>query len=109
MSPNQERMSVRLTGVGKLRMALRNFRHGCTLSGVISNPANSTVSAPSTNLSGLKMMPWRPQRSSLSTAWVKLSLRLSDQSRVSSTHLVLFSTWEAVSSNLIEKPFPDAM
>ena len=48
MSPNQERMSVRLAGVGKLRMALRNFRHGHTLSGVISNPANSAVSALST-------------------------------------------------------------
>ena len=102
-------MSVRLAGVGKLRMASRNFRHGNTLSGVISNPANSTVSAPSTNLSRLRMMPWRLQRSSQSTAWMKRSLRLSDQSRVSSTHLVLFGTWETISSNLLEKPSPDAM
>ena len=74
MSPNQERMSVRLAGVGKLRMMLRYFLHRRTLSGVISNPANSAVSAPSTNLSGLRMMPWCPQRSNQSTAWVKLSL-----------------------------------
>ena len=82
MNPNQERMSVRLAGVGKLRMASRNFRHGHTLSGVISNPANSIVSVPSTNLSRLRMMPWHLQRSSQSTVWMKLSLRLSDQRRV---------------------------
>ena len=102
-------MSVRLAGVGKLQMALRNFQHGCTLSGVISNPANSTVSAPSTNLSRLRMMPWCPQRSSQPTAWVKLSLRLSDQSSVLSMHFVLFGRWETISSNLLEKPSPDAM
>ena len=101
MSPNQECMSVRLAGVGKLWMALRYFLHGHTLSGVISNPENSAVSALSTNLSGFKMMPWSPQRSNQLTAWVKLSLRLSDQSRVLSTHLVLLGTWEKISSNLI--------
>ena len=61
------------------------------------------------NLSRLRMMLWRPQRSNQSTAWVKLSLRLSDQSRVLSTHLVLLGTWETISSNLLEKPSPDAM
>ena len=76
MSPNQERMPVRLTGVGKLQMALRYFLHERTLSGVISNPMNSEVSALSTNLSGLRMMPYRLQRSNQLTAWVKLSLRL---------------------------------
>ena len=109
MSPNQERMSIRLAGVGKLRMALRYFLHGRTLSGVISNPANSAVSAPSTNLSGLRMMPWRLQRSNQSISWVKLSLRLSDQIRVSLMHLVLLGTWETISSNLLKKPSPDAM
>ena len=109
MSPNKECMSIRLAGVGKLRMASRYFLHGCTLSGVISNPANSAVSAPSTNLSGLRIMPWHLQRSNQSTPWVKLSLRLSDQSRVSSTHLVLLGTCETISSNLLKKPSPDAM
>ena len=33
MNSNQERMSVRLAGVGKLQMASRCFLHGCTLSG----------------------------------------------------------------------------
>ena len=37
---------------------------------------NSEVSALSTNLSGLRMMPYRLQRSNQLTAWVKLSLRL---------------------------------
>ena len=75
MSLNQEHMSVRLAGVGKLQMASRYFLHGHTLSGVILNHSNSAVSAPSTSLSGLRMMPWCPQRSNQSTAWVKLSLR----------------------------------
>ena len=102
-------MSVRLTGVEKLWMASRYFLHGHTLSGMISNPANSAVSALSTNLSGLRMMPWCLQRSIQLTAWVKLSLRLSDQSRVSLMHLVLLGTWKAISSNLVKKPSPDAM
>ena len=103
MSPNQEHMSVRLAYVGKLWMASKYFLHGCTLFGVISNPVNSAVSAPSTNLSRLRMMPWRPQWSNQSNAWVKLSLRLSDQSRVSSLmHLVLLGTWGMISSNLLE-------
>ena len=106
--PNQECMSVRLAGVRKLQMALRHLLHGRTLSGVISNPANSAGSAPNTNLSGWRMMPWRLQRSNQSTAWVKLSLRLSDQSRVLSTHLVLLGTWETMSSNLLEKASPGA-
>ena len=72
MSPNHERTSVMLAGVGKSLMALRYFLQGRTLLGVISNPANSTVSAPNTNLSGLRMIPFCPQRSSQSTAWKKL-------------------------------------
>ena len=66
--PNQERMSVVLPGVGKLWMASKYFLQGRTLLGVISKPVNSTVSAPKTNLSGLRVMPWWPQRSSQVTA-----------------------------------------
>ena len=58
MSPNQERTSVMLAGVGKSRIASRYFLHVRTVSLVISKPANSTVSAPKMNLSGLKC-PWR--------------------------------------------------
>ena len=66
--PNQERMSVVLAGVGKLRMASRYFLQGRTLWGVISKPVNSTVSAPKLNLSGLRVIPWWPQRTSQATA-----------------------------------------
>ena len=62
--PNLERMSVMLLGVGKWRMASRYFLHGRTLSPVISNPANSTVSAAKTNLVGFSVMPCLPQMSS---------------------------------------------
>ena len=109
MKLNQEHMTVSLAGVGKLRMVSRYLLHGHTLSGVISNPVNSAVSGPNTNLSGCRMMPWHPQRSNQSTAWVKLSLRLSDQSRVSSMHLILLGTWKTISQNLLKKPSPDAM
>ena len=66
--PNQEWMSVVLAGVGKLRMASRYFLQGRTLWGVISKPVNLTVSAPKTNLSGLRVIPWWPQRPSQATA-----------------------------------------
>ena len=66
-------------GVGKLRIASRYFLQGQTLVEVISKPVNSTVSAPNTNLSGLRMMPLWPQLSSHSTAWKKLLVRLSAQ------------------------------
>ena len=68
ISPNHERTSVMLAGVGKSRIALRYFLHGRTLLGVISKPANSTVSAPNTNLSGFRIILLCPQRSSQSTA-----------------------------------------
>ena len=42
-----------------------------------------------TSLSGLRMMPLRPQMLSHSTAWKKLSVRLLAQRSVSSMHLVL--------------------
>ena len=77
ISPNYEQTSVMLAGVGKSRMALRYFLHGRTLLGVISNPANSTLSALNTNLSGLRIIPLCLQRSSQSTAWKKLLLRSS--------------------------------
>ena len=107
--PNQERMSVMLLGVGKWRIASRYFAHGRTLSGVISNPANSTVSAAKVNLSGLRVMPCLPHMSSQLTAWWKLLVMSSAHSRVSSIHLVLSGMWETISSNLREYPSPDAM
>ena len=102
MSPNQERTSVLLAGFGKSRIASRYFLHGRTLLVVISNPANSTVSAPNSNLSGLSIIPLCPQRSNQSTAWKKLLLRSSAQRRVSLMHFVLSGTWETISSNLLE-------
>ena len=89
-------------GVGKSRIASRYFLHSHTLVEVISKPANSTVSAPNTNLSGLRMKPLWPQRSSHSTAWKKLSVRLLAQRSVSSMHLVLLGMWKTISSNLLE-------
>ena len=50
MSPNQECTSVMFVGVGKLCIASRYFFQRRTLVEVISKPANSTVSAPNTNL-----------------------------------------------------------
>ena len=67
-SPNQERTLVTFVGVGKLRIASRYFLQGQTLVEAISKPTNSAVSAPNTNLSGLRMMPLWPQMSSHSTA-----------------------------------------
>lgn len=66
-SPNQERMSVMFQG--NSIMACRYFLHGLTLSHVISNPANSTVSCAKTNFSGLSVIPCRPHISSHSPAW----------------------------------------
>ena len=69
ISPNQERMSVTLVGLGKWRMASRYFWHGRTWLFVISKPANSTLSSPNTNFSGLRVIPFCPQMSSQLTAW----------------------------------------
>ena len=89
MSPNQEHQSVVFAGVGKSRFVSRHFLHSRTLMEVISKPVNSKVSAPNTNLSGLRMMPLWPQMLSHSTTWKKLSVRLSAQRSVLSMHLVL--------------------
>ena len=99
MSPNQDRMSVMFLGCGKSIIALRNFLHGLTLSAVISKSANSTVSCPKMNFSGLRVMPFLPHISSQLHAWKKLSSRLFDQRSVSSMHLVLFGTSAQISSN----------
>ena len=56
MSPNQEHRSVMFVGVGKSHIMSRYFLHGRTLVEVMLKPANSTVSDPNTNLSGLRMM-----------------------------------------------------
>ena len=50
--PNQDRMSVRLCGVGKSAIALMYLLHGRTVSLVISKPANSTSSWAKRNFSG---------------------------------------------------------
>ena len=89
LTPNQERTSVIFLGVGKSHIASRYFLHGRMLEEVIPKPTNSTVSAPNTNMSGFRMIPLRPQMSSHSTAWKKLSVRLLAQRSVSSVHLVL--------------------
>ena len=83
-----------LAGVGKLPMALRYFLHGHTLLGVISNPANSTVSVPTTNLSGLSIIPL---------------VEVICPKRVSLMHLVLSQSWETISTNHLEYPSPEAM
>ena len=97
-NPNQERMSVRLRGVGKSAMALMYFLQGRTVSLVISKPANSTWSWAKQNFSGLRVIPCLPQVSSQVAAWKKLSSMVLDHSRVSSTHLVLFGMEEVISS-----------
>ena len=56
-NPNHECTLVMVLGVGNSRIALRYCLHGLTLSGVISNPANSIVSHPKTNFSGLSVIP----------------------------------------------------
>ena len=62
--PNHDRTSVKELGVGKSVIAFVYFLHGRTVSLVISNPANSTVSIANLNLLGLSVMPCRLQRSS---------------------------------------------
>ena len=101
ISPNHKRTSAMLAGVGKLQIASRYFLHGHTLLGVISNPANSTVTAPNTNLSGLNIILLCPQRTSQLTTWKKLLLRSSAQRRVSSIHFVLLGTWETILLNCL--------
>ena len=90
MSPNQEHTPVMSVGVGRSRVASKYFLHGWTLMEVILKLANSAVSASNTNLLGLRMIPLWPQMLSHSTAWKKLSVRLSAQRSMSSMHLVLF-------------------
>ena len=51
-SPNHDRMSVMFAGVGKSRIDSRNFLDRRTLVGVISKPANPTLSCANTNLLG---------------------------------------------------------
>ena len=83
-------MSVRPSGVGKSAIALMYLLHGRTVSLVILKPENSTSSWAKRNFSGLRVIPCVLHLSSQFAAWKKLSSIVSDQSRVSSTHLVLF-------------------
>ena len=107
--PNQDRMSVRLCGVGKSAIALMYLLHGRTVSLVISKPANSTSSWAKRNFSGLRVTLCLPQVSSQFAARKKLSSIVSDQSRVSSTHLVLLGMEDVISSYLLVYPSPEAM
>ena len=70
ISPNQGCTSVMFAGVWKSQIAPRYFLHAQTLVEAILKLTNSTVSAPNTNLAGLKMMPLWPEMSSHSTAWI---------------------------------------
>ena len=101
-SPNHDRMSVMFAGVGKSRIDSRNFLDGRTLVGVISKPANSTLSCANTNLLGFNVIPLFPHNSycSHSTAWWNAAVIESDHMIVSSIHFVLFGTSDAISSNL---------
>ncbi len=99
-------MSVTLFGRGKLRIASRYFWQGRTWLGVISKPANSTVSCPNTNSSRLRIMPLLPQVSNQSTAWKKLPSMLSDHRSASSIHFVLSGICETISSKWQEKTVP---
>ena len=102
ISPNHEWTSMMLAAVGKMWIALKYFLHGRTLLGVISNPANLTGSAPNTNMSGLRIIPLHPQRSSQSTSGKKFLLNSSAQRRVSSVHFVLSGMWETIFVNHLE-------
>ena len=90
-------------------MARRYLGLGRTLLLVISNPANSTVSAAKTNLSGLRVMPLLPQVSSHSVAWWKLVSIECDHRRVSSIHFTLSGMWATTSSNRRVQLSPEAM
>ena len=89
-SPNHDRISVMFAGVGKSRIDSRNFLDGRTLVGVISKPANSTLSCANTNVLGLNVIPLFPHNCSHSTAWWKSAVIESDHKIVSSIHFVLF-------------------
>ncbi len=93
-------MSVMFAGVGKSRIDSRNFLDGRTLVGVISKPANSTLSYANTNLLGFNVIPLFPHNCSNSTAWWNAAVIESDHKIVSSIHFVLFGTSDAISSNL---------
>ena len=99
-SPNHDRMSVMFAGVGKSRIDSRNFLDGRTLVGVISKPANSTLSCANTNFLGFNVIPLFPHNYSHSTAWWNAAVIESDHMIVSSIHFVLFGTSDAISSNL---------
>ena len=99
-SPHHDRMSVMFAGVGKSRIDSRNVLGGRTLFGVISKPANSTLSCANTNLLGFNVIPLFPHNCSHSTAWWNAAVIESDHMIVSSIHFALFGTSDAISSNL---------
>ena len=67
--------------VRKSHIVSRYFLHGQKLVDEISKLASSAVSAPITNLLGLRMMPLGPQMSNHSTVSKKLSVRFSAQKK----------------------------
>ncbi|CAL4115972.1 unnamed protein product [Meganyctiphanes norvegica] len=107
--PNQERMSVKLVGVGKPEIARKYLSPGQTSVMVILKPANSTSSDANVNLLGFRMMPLRPQSSRYCEVCEKLfSISLAHR-RVSSTHLTLSLTSAVIASYRLVYASPDAM
>ena len=90
-------------------MARMYFLHGLTVVGVISNPANSTLSSAKWNFSGLRVTPLVAQMWSHSTAWEYASEMESDHNRVSSMHFVFLLMWDTMPSYLLVYPSPEAM
>ena len=82
-------------------MAFTYFLHGFTVLLPISKPANSTFSLAKWNLSGLRVMPWRPHVSSHLNAWKKHSSIVRNHRRVSSIHFVLLGMDDTTSSYLL--------
>ena len=75
-------------GVGNSRIALKYLAHGRTESGVISNPANSTVSSANSNFAEFAIMPLLPRTSSHSTVCQKDFSIDVDHNNASFIHLV---------------------
>jgi len=93
-SPNHDRISVRFFGVGKSDIARRIAGDGRTLSGVISNPENSTVPDANTNFDGFWIIPFLPQVSSHRQVWKKLFSSVSDHRNAQFNTLILSSDAE---------------
>lgn len=89
---------MRLRGVGKSEIVRVYFWYGLTQVLVISNPANSTVCRANRNFSGFRVIPCRPQVSSYSWAWWKLSSMVEDHRSVSSMYFIFLLIGATISS-----------